>query len=217
MPKGDKEILKADTDDGYTQIANLLLEATAAANFSGIKIAVILVLWRYTYGWTNGNKQRRTEVEISLEGLARCLNIHSGYACRVLSALKEDKVINRKDMGQGKGYVYSMNTRVNEWCKGKLIGLGLTERFKQPLTKKYRVPPTKKLTLLATKLATPKKNIKKIKENSELDNTGNKFKRGKYGHMVSQSKADTAKVKAIRRERNADLGIENEKEVPANG
>ena len=51
MPKGDKEILKADPEDGTTPIANLLLEAVAIARLSGKEKGIILYLWRRTYGW----------------------------------------------------------------------------------------------------------------------------------------------------------------------
>ena len=34
MPKGDRHILKADCEDGFTRIANLLLEALALARLN---------------------------------------------------------------------------------------------------------------------------------------------------------------------------------------
>jgi len=37
VAKGDREILKADTDDGYTTVANLLLEALAMAKMTGVQ------------------------------------------------------------------------------------------------------------------------------------------------------------------------------------
>lgn len=180
MPKGDREILKADTEDGYTKIANLLLEATASAKFSGVESAVIMTLWRYTYGWTNGNKGQRTEVEISLEGLARSVGINPVYAGRVLAGLVDNKVVSRKDLGQGKGYTYSMNTRVNLWCEGKLNSIGLTEKYGVPLTKKYRVPPTKKYIPLATNLATPKERERKLNKEDSINKDTEGFSK-KYG------------------------------------
>lgn len=166
MPKGDREILKADVEDGYTTIANLLLEALALAPLSGVEKGAVLALWRVTYGWGNGDK-RKTEEEISTDGWAKMLNTNPMYAARIIQGLSQKGVIKKKDLGQGRGYIYSMNTRVNEWVGGKLNGLGLTERFNLPLTNKYRVLPTKRFTPPDTKLAMPKTSIKtSIKTNN---------------------------------------------------
>ena len=42
MPKGDRERLKADLEDGSTPLANLLLEALATANISGVQKGLVL-------------------------------------------------------------------------------------------------------------------------------------------------------------------------------
>ena len=41
MPKGDRDILKADLEDGYTPIANLILEALALAKMSGVQKGIV--------------------------------------------------------------------------------------------------------------------------------------------------------------------------------
>lgn len=50
MPRGDREKLKADIEDGTTNIAHLLLEALAMADLSGAEKGLVLFLWRRTYG-----------------------------------------------------------------------------------------------------------------------------------------------------------------------
>lgn len=176
MPKGDRAILKADPEDGHTPIANLLLEALAIVPLSGVERGAVLALWRVTYGWKDGEK-RRTEVVVSLQDWARFLNTHPVYAGRVVSHLVEKKVIKRVDLGKGKGYCYSMNTRVNEWVGGKLNDLGLTKRFSLPPTRRLRVPSTNKFTPSATNLASPKKNNKENlnKGNNTNIDLGNTF------------------------------------------
>lgn len=128
MPKGDDVKLKADTDDGYTPIANLLLEAVAIAPLSGVEKGAILALWRLTYGWTDGER-RRTKAVISLPDWAQYLNTDKSWAQRVINQLVNKSIFLREDLGQGKGYQYAMNTRVGQWLEGSLIALGLANRY----------------------------------------------------------------------------------------
>ncbi len=217
--KGDREILKTDTDDGYTQIANLLLEALAIAPLSGVEKGAVLALWRITYGWENGVK-RHTDAEVSISGWSRMLNTNPVYAARIIQRLVQNNVITSKDLGQGKGYVFSMNTRVNEWVEGKLNSLGLSERFKLPYTNKYKVPPAKRFTPLATNLLTLKESIKEsIKEKNYIDNKNNNFTKkphqeGKQrvtGDDMTQANAESISgqsiEKAIRIARGEVMGM----------
>ncbi len=113
MPKGDREILKADPEDGTTPIANLLLEALAIARLSGKEKGIILYLWRRTYGWEKDGKT----------------------VSKLLSGLVKRNILKREFAGPGKGYTYSMNTRVGEWDKGCINHQLLKELSIQPLSK----------------------------------------------------------------------------------
>lgn len=42
MPRGDREIFKADCEDGFTKIANLLLEALALARLNGVQKGICM-------------------------------------------------------------------------------------------------------------------------------------------------------------------------------
>lgn len=169
MPKGDRELLKADIEDGHTPIANLLLEALAIVPLSGVEKGAVLALWRVTYGWVNGNK-RRTEANLSFNRWATLLNTNPVYAGRVVNNLIKKAVFNRVDLGKGKGYCYSMNTRVNQWVGGILNGLHLTERFSLPPTKRYRDLYTKQFTPPATNLALLNKDKESInKEDPDIE------------------------------------------------
>jgi len=170
MPKGDRDILKADPEDGTTPIANLLLEALAMAHLSGEEKGAVLFLWRRTYGWELEGR-RKTEDVISLTVWALALNTNPQYASRVITALTQKRVILRRDLGQGKGYSYSMKTRVNEWDKGCLNSEGLTKRYSEGLSKRYRVPSTKRITPPDTILAMPKESIKESIKEKGVENT----------------------------------------------
>ena len=45
MPKGDREMLKADIEDGYTKIANLLIEALSFSNLSSLRLRLTYILY----------------------------------------------------------------------------------------------------------------------------------------------------------------------------
>ena len=118
MPKGDRDILKADPEDGTTPISNLLLEAVATVPLSGIEKGAVLALWRQTYGWTNGGGGRHTEAKLAANDWGRMLNTHPTYANKVVRGLVQKSVFLSTDLGKGKGYIYSINTRVNQWLGG---------------------------------------------------------------------------------------------------
>jgi len=175
MPKGDREILKADPEDGTTPIANLLLEALAMAHLSGEEKGAVLFLLRRTYGWELVEGRRKTEDKITLTEWALALNTNPQYASRVIAALAQKRVILRRDLGQGKGYSYSMKTRVNQWDEGCLNSEELSKRYSEGLSKKYRVPSTKKIIPPDMSLAMAKESIKEsIKESTSTKVEGDK-------------------------------------------
>ncbi|MBA7700180.1 hypothetical protein ES703_108889 [subsurface metagenome] len=163
MPKGDREILKADPEDGTTPIANLLLEALAIARLSGKEKGIILYLWRRTYGWEKDGK-RLKEKTISLSEFGKVCDSDTATVSKLLSGLVKRNILKRKFAGPGKGYSYSMNTRVGEWDKGCINHQLLKELSIQPLSKSSTQGLSKNTTPLDTNLATPKESIKKVKE-----------------------------------------------------
>ena len=142
MPKGDKEILKADPEDGTTPIANLLLEAVAIARLSGKEKGIILYLWRRTYGWLKDG-ERLKEKAISLSEFGKVCHSDNATTSKLLSGLVKRSVLKRRFAGPGKGYTYSMNTRVVEWDKGCINHQLLKELSIQPLSKSSIQPLSK--------------------------------------------------------------------------
>lgn len=174
MPKGDKEILKADPEDGTTPIANLLLEALAVAKLTGKEKGAVLYLWRVTYGWCIAGTRLKEQV-VPLRRWAEVLGTDKSKASTILTGLVRKNVLERKLLGAGKGYSYSMNTRVAEWDNSCLNRERLSEIAKQPFPKKATVPLPKTTTPTDTELASGKETIKKYKE-SNIDKDRDKAK-----------------------------------------
>lgn len=127
MAKGDREFFKADTDDGYTKIADLLLEALAMVKLNGVQKGICLFIWRRTYGW------KQKEDRISLKEFALACDTSEPYISRQLKQLIEWNVILRTSYEPGKVPVYTFNTRVAQWYKGCLNVQGLSDRAIQGL------------------------------------------------------------------------------------
>lgn len=161
MPKGDRDILKADPEDGTTPIANLLLEALAIAKLSGKEKGIILYLWRRTYGWDKDGK-RLKEKAISLGEFGKVCHSDNATVSKLLSGLVKRNILKREFAGPGKGYTYSMNTRVAEWDKGCINLQLLRELSIQPLVKKTTQPLVKNTTPSDTNLDRPKERLKKV-------------------------------------------------------
>ncbi len=133
MAKGDREILKADIDDGYTTIANLLLEALAMAKMTGVQKGICLFLIRRTYGW--GQK----EDAITLKEFAQACGTSPSYVSRQLKEIIKWNVIKRVSYKPGRTPVYTINTRVAQWDKGCTDVQGLYNSAIQGLYNRARV------------------------------------------------------------------------------
>lgn len=112
MPKGDREIYKADCEDGFTKIANLLLEALAMARLNGVQKGICMFLFRRTYGWN------RTADAISLGEFAEACGTSKPYASRQLNDLIKKNIVCRVEYQPGKVPVYSFITSVDRWDAG---------------------------------------------------------------------------------------------------
>lgn len=133
MPQGDREILKADLDDGYTKIANLILEALAMAKLSGTQKGICMFLLRRTYGWG------KTDDAISLGEFADACDTSQAYISRQIKELLKKCVIKRVSYMPGHTPVYTFNTRVAEWDKGCINVQGLSDCAVQGLYECARV------------------------------------------------------------------------------
>ena len=85
------EMASPQTEDGYTRIANELLQALAFVNISGAEMQAFLVVLRKTYGF---NKK---EDAISLSQFCLATGMKKPNVCRALSKLIKKNMIIRID------------------------------------------------------------------------------------------------------------------------
>jgi len=109
MPRGDREIFKADCEDGFTRIANLILEALTITRLNATQMGICLFLLRRTYGWN------RSEDAISLGDFAAACGTSKAYISRQLADLLHKKIIRRLSYEPGKTPVYAFTSRIAEW------------------------------------------------------------------------------------------------------
>lgn len=74
-------------ENGYTKIANELLEIVMQQKFNGTQFKIIMALWRFTYGFN------RKKHEMSLSFLSKATGLHKQRIKNDLDKLIEQKVI----------------------------------------------------------------------------------------------------------------------------
>lgn len=171
MSENASEILKAELEDGYGRIANLLLEALSMSKLNGKQMSICLFIIRRTYSW--GKKSD----EIALKEFALACDSSETYMSKQLKQLIEWKVVKRKNYSPGKVPEYEINTRVDEWDKGCLNVQGLNENIKQGLYNQARVPLNKRTRVVqgqSIENTSVEECLKEsIKENRNKDTTNN--------------------------------------------
>ena len=104
-------------EDGYTRIANELLEAISLYPFTGGEARTLLVILRSTYGYRG-----RKAVNISLTELAKRTNLSRRHVVNVLNNLKRSSVIttardsDKNMLGINKSYT-SWRLWISDWSK----------------------------------------------------------------------------------------------------
>ncbi|WP_312448234.1 conserved phage C-terminal domain-containing protein [Lacrimispora sp.] len=88
MGEGGKDKVSGpQLEDGYTRVANELLEAVFHADFNGAQIRILLCLIRNTYGYG------RKECEFSNSFVAKGTGLNKKSVALVMNSLQEGKVI----------------------------------------------------------------------------------------------------------------------------
>lgn len=101
----------AHTEDGYTRIANKLLEAMLAGDFTGGQLRTLLAIERMTYGW------RRKTITISSAALAERagLSKKSGRFRKELQELISEGVLTSTPNGTSKPLTYAIQKSYGSW------------------------------------------------------------------------------------------------------
>ncbi len=137
-------------EQGYTRIANEILENIMKVSLNGTQFRIVMAVWRFTYGF------QRKEHELSVRFLATAIAASRTQVERELAVLIERKILLTKEQGAKRARQIQFNKNYEDW------GNASASRQATPEIKK----PTKKK-------ATPKKT-------NTYDEDSTYFKMAKY-------------------------------------
>ena len=107
---GEGKTNNPQLEDGYTRIANELLEAVFHADFNGAQIRVLLCLMRNTYGYG------RKECDFSNSFVAKGTGLNKKSAATVIKSLEDGKVITvLKQSTYSSPKKVKLNKHTEEW------------------------------------------------------------------------------------------------------
>lgn len=120
------------TEDGYTRIANELMDAFARLPSLGSEaFQVLMLILRRTYGFN------RKEAELSLNYIAKGTGLKNQAVSRALERLSTKRLIVRD------GSTIKLNKNYQDWVSTKRLDTNQT--VARPPTKRLFTPPTKRL------------------------------------------------------------------------
>jgi len=123
-------------ENGYTTIANELLEAITGSSLTLRETKIILCVIRYTYGFN------RKEAQLSLRFISEATNIKYRHTQTVLSNLLSKNILIIKRENQGiTGRIISLNKNYESW--NSLDQKGITKQD-EGMTKKVSLALTKR-------------------------------------------------------------------------
>lgn len=100
-------------EDGYTKIANEILEVISKAKFNGTQFKIVMAIWRYTYGFN------RKEHGFSVSFIAEATTTNKDQIKKELAGLIEKKVlIEVKKADFNSSRILSFNKNYGEWDRG---------------------------------------------------------------------------------------------------
>lgn len=145
-------------EDGYTKIANELLEGLISSNLSGQEMKLVLLLIRKTYGFG------KLEDAVSLSQMMAYANMGKIRCSQVINRLQLMKILTVTENINGIGKKYKINKDFETWdtVKENLNRYGKTKSTVKVLIN----PPLRKT--LTTKETLTKENIQK-KYNADFD------------------------------------------------
>ncbi len=126
------------TEHGYTKVANETLEKLIAVGLDGTELAVVLFVFRKTYGY------KKKEDAISISQFEKILPVSRKSIITALKRFQAVKIITlvkKSTPGKNKGNIYKFNKNHDEWKLVKKItrvksSAGSSEVFFQKVVKK---------------------------------------------------------------------------------
>jgi len=116
MPEGIPQL-----EDGFTRIANEILEAIAWTSLSDYESRCVHFLWRKTYGWQNPDGESKKVDLISYTQWSRGTGISRRHIPRVLNRLAKRNIITKQLIYQGAKRIilWGFQKRYKEWVSPK--------------------------------------------------------------------------------------------------
>ena len=140
-------------ENGYTRIANELIEALAITDLNGTQRRIIDVVLRQTYGY------QRKEHDLSITFIANATNIHKKQIQRELATLIERKIITVvSEATFNKSRILTFNKSYKEWLNSSEVSNKLPPNKIDTHTGSELVPGT------GSELATQIKKKENIKQ-----------------------------------------------------
>lgn len=103
-------------ENGYTRIANELLEKVIATPFIATHLKIILVCWRYTYGF------QKKQTELSESYISKATGISKRYISQEMKILIDCKVLKViEDSTYTRPRVIAFNKNYMEWEYGTTV------------------------------------------------------------------------------------------------
>lgn len=111
-------------ENGYTAVANELLEQLYRQKLNGTQYRIVLSVLRHTYGF------QKTEHELSETFLANDINVNRQQLCREIRALIDMKIITVvADTNRYHSRVLKINKNYEEWGAGQCIDIQSVSGF----------------------------------------------------------------------------------------
>jgi len=161
-------------ENGHTRIANEILEHIAKTNLNGTQFRILMVIWRYTYGF------QRKEHELSNSFIAQAIGIKNrAVVMRELNALLKRKIVCVVGKGSRGTQILKFNKNYEEWIDCTLNG-EQSSLYSNSSTEVYSTQSTEVYSNQSTKKEI-KKNIKKnTRQRKTYDEDNTYFKMAKY-------------------------------------
>jgi len=106
-------VASPQVEDGYTRIANELLEAIYSTRFNGTQFKILLCIIRYTYGF------KRKSHNLSISFISKATGVSKRYISAELSRLIDNKVIAvLQEHTDTTSRVLALNKNYKQWTIG---------------------------------------------------------------------------------------------------
>lgn len=147
------------TENGFTRIANELMEVIPLYKFNGTQFRILFVVLRYTYGF-----QRKSH-ELSLTFIADSTGMHKQQIKRELDILIKNKVlIEEEPPSFNKSRIIQFNKNYKEWLISRQSAKTLTVNKEDDTQSANTLTPT--VSELAYQERNNKENIKESSSSS---------------------------------------------------